>query len=88
MGKKIQYANVAMDGDNNAMPNDDFMWYDQRMDYTTGDLDYRGVSKIHKADVGDDVWWIWKYTWSGSNCERIEGPLIGNWTGRAALDWA
>ena len=85
---KINHLEVAMDGNKNAVPNDDFMWYDQRMDYTTGDLDYRGVSKTHKADVGDDVWWIWKYTWAAGDCTRIEGPLLGNWTGRAALAWA
>lgn len=89
MGKRIEYVDVALDGDRNVIPTDDFLWRDQRMDYTTGDLDYRGVSKIHKAGVGDDVWWIWKYTWDATpNCTRIEGPLFGNWTGRAALAWA
>ena len=86
---RINHVRAALDGNQVPLPNDDFIWYDQRMDYTTGDLDYRGVSMTHKATVGDDVWWIWKYTWDATpNCTRIEGPLLGNWTGRAALDWA
>jgi len=71
------------------LPNDDFMWLDQRMDYTSGDLDYRGITEAHKASEGASVWWIWKYTWdAGSNCTRIEGPLLGSWTDRASLAWA
>lgn len=86
---KIVYVEAPVDGNNNLLPNDEFMWYDQRMDYTSGNLDYKGVSKIHTAGAGDDVWWIWKYTWDATpNCTRIEGPLLGNWTGRAALGWA
>lgn len=63
-------------------------WKDQRFDYTSGDLDYKGLSQIHKAatDIGD-LWWIWKYTWSGANLVRIEGPLNGVWDSRAALGW-
>ena len=86
---KITHVEVARDGNGNIMPDDDFMRYDQRMDYTTGDLDYRGVSKTHKAVAAANVWWIWKYTWDATpNCTRIEGPLLGNWTARAALAWA
>lgn len=86
---RIQHVRVPLDGNQTPLPTDAFMWYDQRMDYTTGDLDYKGVSMTHKADVGDDVWWIWKYTWDATpNCTRIEGPLLGNWTGRAGLAWA
>ena len=56
---------------------------------TSGNVDYRAVTESHKAEVGDDVWWIWKYTWDATpSCTRVEGPLLGSWTGRAALAWA
>ena len=63
-------------------------WKDQKFDYTSGDLDYKGLSVTHNAatDAGD-LWSIWKYTWVGDNPTRIEGPIIGNWDDRAGLSW-
>jgi len=70
-------------------PIEDNYWKDIRFDFTTGDLDYKGCSVTHKAAEGaGDLWYIWKYTWAAGLPTRIEGPLVGNWTGRAALDWA
>jgi hypothetical protein len=63
-------------------------WKDQRYDYTSGNLDYKGVNETHKAATDSSTWEISKYTWTGSNITRIEGPLTGSWDGRAALAWA
>ncbi len=63
------------------------LWLDQRFDYTSGSLDYKGVNETHKALITDTDWYVWKYTWSSGNCTRIEGPLKGSWQGRAALSW-
>ena len=62
-------------------------WKDQRFDYGSGDLDYKGIHFMHDAGGTDESWHIWKYSWSGGNLVRIEGPLVGTWTGRAALGW-
>ena len=68
---------------------DTLYWKDQRFDYTSGDLDYKGLSTTHKAalDAGD-LWYVWKYTWVGVNCTRIEGPIICNWDDRDTEAWA
>jgi hypothetical protein len=60
---------------------------DQRQDYTSGEMDYRGTNAIHKAATTATTWQITKYTWVSSNCTRVEGPLEGSWDGRAALSW-
>jgi len=66
----------------------DAYWKDQRFDYTSGNLDYKGLHTVHKTAEGTATWEIWKYTWVSGNITRIEGPLTGSWTGRAALAWA
>jgi hypothetical protein len=68
----------------------DIQWKDKRRDYTSGNLDYEGFSLTHKASITTgDLWWIWKYTWDATpDKTRDEGPLVGNWSGRADLDWA
>jgi len=63
-------------------------WKDQRFDYTSGSLDYKGMNTTHKADTTATTWYIQKFTWAGDNIVRIEGPLVGSWDGRAALAWA
>lgn len=63
-------------------------WNDQRFDYTSGDLDYRGANETHNAVITSESWYIWKYTYSGGDLVRIEGPLTGSWDGRASLGWA
>jgi len=66
----------------------DLYWKHKLLDFTSGNLDYFGRSTTHKAatDAGD-LWWIWKYTWSGGNLTVIEGPLNDNWDDRASLAW-
>jgi hypothetical protein len=63
-------------------------WKDKRFDYTSGDLDYKGFSATHKAatDAGD-LWYVWKYTWAGTDATRIQGPIICNYDDRAGEDW-
>ena len=64
-------------------------WKDTIFDYTSGNLDYKGCSVTHKASTAaGDLWYVWKYTWVGTNPTRIEGPIIGNWDDRAGMAWA
>ena len=65
----------------------DAYWKDMRLDFTSGDLDYKGLHIVHGTAEGTATWFIWKYTWVGGNLTMKEGPLIGSWTGRAALSW-
>jgi len=60
-------------------------WKDKRYDYTSGSLDYAGFSLVLGAatDAGD-LWKVWKYTWSGENLTRVQGPVACNWDDRAA----
>jgi hypothetical protein len=67
---------------------DSSRWHDQRMAYNTGQLIYFGKNLTHKAATDATTWNIWKYTWDGSDCTRIEGPLVGSWDNRASLAWA
>lgn len=62
-------------------------WKQTRFDWTSGDLDYKGFNLVADASVDATDWYIWKYTWSGGSPTIIQGPLIGTWTGRAALSW-
>lgn len=62
-------------------------WKDQRLEYSSGNIIYRGVHRLHDADAGDAEWAIWKFTYDGTDITRIEGPLTGTWTGRASLAW-
>ena len=62
-------------------------WLDQRFDYTSGDLDYKGAHSMHMAPMGDGGWYIWRYTWLAGDLVRIQGPLRGSWTDRALLKW-
>ena len=63
-------------------------WKDARYEWSSGDLIYKGLHTTHKAATSDTNWYVWKFTWSGSDLERKEGPLTGSWDGKAALAWA
>jgi hypothetical protein len=63
-------------------------WRDTRMEYTAGNLIYKGSSVHHNNSAGNTDWEIWKYTWDGDDLVRVEGPLPGSWTGKASLSWA
>ena len=62
-------------------------WKDQRFEYSAGDLIYKGFNTTHKAAVGATTWYIWKFTWVGADCTRIEGPLVGAWNNNSGLAW-
>lgn len=74
-----QFVKPAIDGT---------YWHDIRLEYSSGDLIYKGYHIDHKAATDSATWFIWKFTWSGTDITRKEGPIIGSWDGRAALSWA
>jgi hypothetical protein len=67
----------------------DSYWRVRNFDYAGGaNVIYQGAHAQHNADEGDVIWAVWKYTYdASSNITKIEGPLTGSWTGRAALSW-
>ena len=62
-------------------------WRDVRMEFSSGDLIYRGVTYFHNIATSDSNWEIWKYNYSSGDMVRIEGPLPGSWDNRATLSW-
>jgi len=62
-------------------------WKDQRFEYSNGLLIYKAVHRLHDASITEIEWAIWKFTYSGTDVVRIEGPLSGTWDGRASLGW-
>jgi len=63
-------------------------WHDQRFEWSSGNLIYMGVHRLHQATETEAEWAIWKFTWdASSNLTRMEGPLEGTWNGRASLSW-
>ena len=73
-------------GDTESLLADNY-WKDKRLEYTGGDLIYKGFNTTHKASVGATTWYIWKFTWVSSDCTRIEGPLVGAWNNNSGLAW-
>lgn len=49
---------------------------------------YMGYNLVHKAPTDAATWFVWKFSYTGSNLVRKEGPLEGSWDNRASLDWA
>jgi hypothetical protein len=64
-----------------------YEYHDKRYDWLTGKLRYEGRHHEHNASTKDKFWIIWKYTWSGNNKIREQGPVIGSWDGRFDLEW-
>jgi hypothetical protein len=66
--------------------------YDVRdvlIEWVAGKPIYIGKNPAHKAGTTNGkTWYIKKFTWTGDDCTRIEGPLEGNWADRATLGWA
>ena len=60
---------------------------DTRFEYSSGDLIYKGLHATHKAATSATDWIIWKYSWTGIDITRIEGPLTGAWDNRSSLGW-
>ena len=50
-------------------------------------LIFKGIHPTHKALTSDTHWFIWKFSYSGGNMVRQEGPLEGSWDNRAGLGW-
>jgi hypothetical protein len=64
------------------------IWHDQKFEWdTSGNLIYIGMHEMHPMPDSDDDFEIFKLTWTSGNLTRMEGPLRGSWTGRAALAW-
>jgi hypothetical protein len=62
-------------------------WRDVRMEYSSNNIIYRGGNHFHNESTATENWEVWKYTWSGDDLLRIEGPLPGAWDDRATLSW-
>ena len=58
------------------------------LEYSGSDMVYRGTHITHKAATSLAGWVVYKYTYVTGDLTKIEGPLVGTWDGRAALDWA
>jgi len=74
-------------GDVERLLADDY-WKDERLEYSGGNLIYRGLNTTHKAATSATTWYIWKSTWVSDDCTRIEGPLVGAWDNNDGLAWA
>ena len=63
-------------------------WKDKRLAFDgSNNLIYLGVTRTLNVGTSDLHWWIYKFTWSGSNLARIQGPIEGSWDNRADLGW-
>ena len=62
-------------------------WKRKLIEYTTGLPDYLGCHYSPNASEDDVGWAIWQFTWTGTDCTDIQGPITGSWTNRATLDW-
>ena len=60
---------------------------DVRYAYTGSKIEYMGLHDTHDEDTSDTEWLVWKYTYSGNNVVRVEGPLEGAWDNRESLGW-
>lgn len=63
-------------------------WKTKQYEYTSNLLDYKGLNRSHKAATTAATWYVWKYTWTGTDLTLCEGPVVGVWDDRASLDWA
>jgi len=78
------------------MPGPRFNWeYDalqKLLEWSTGttgasQVDFMGYHSSPTALTTEPDWLIFKYTWDGNECVRIQGPLVGAWDNRAVLGW-
>jgi len=79
---EIDDLNVSM-GDVEKLLADNY-WASKQYDYATGKLDYVGCNTDVSAGDGDTDWYIWKYTWTGENLTKVQGPRVTSWTNRAS----
>jgi len=62
-------------------------WRDIRREYSGGELIYEGYNTAPSAATDIATWLIKKHTWSGGECVRSQGPIVGSWDGRGSLGW-
>lgn len=63
---------------------DSAFYADIRFDPDDSAPDYVGLHLTNGADTTDTNWKIYKFSYTGTNAERIQ-VAYGTWTGRAAL---
>lgn len=78
--------NIGGIRDRGTIVNLGLYWRDVRMEYSGGNITYKGAHYKHNPLTSDGEWLIVKYTWSGTDLVRIE-TLVGSWDNRATLDW-
>jgi hypothetical protein len=57
-----------------------------KLEYDSGSVIYKGIHKDVNASEGSIDWWIYKYTYDGTDITDIQEQQ-GSWTGRATLNW-
>ena len=75
--EKATDAAISMDG----------RWGTKEMEYTAGVIDYQGFNADQTAAFSAETWWVYKFTWDGSDCTRIELIKDVAWDDRAGLAW-
>jgi hypothetical protein len=86
-GLNIDQADLTVSmGDVEKLLSENY-WKQVRYDWTSGNLDYKGFNLLATAAEDATDWYVWKYTWSDSKPTRVQGPLVGTWTGRSGLSW-
>lgn len=62
-------------------------WKESLFDWTSGNLDYMGLNVVLGAAEAAATWYVFKFSWTLGNITRCQGPIVGSWTGRAAMGW-
>jgi hypothetical protein len=57
-----------------------------KIEYSTGNPIYKGVHSMTNAPDSAVDWWIYKYTYDGTDIIKIQ-ECEGTWTARATLGW-
>ena len=61
---------------------------DTRFAYdSSSNVEYIGQHPMENVDENDEGWLITKFTYSGSDPTRSQGPIKGAWGNRKNLDW-
>ena len=65
-------------------------WRDEKYDYDgSGNMIYLGRSLAPVASASEgELWWIWKFTYDGSDVLQRRQSDSGNWDDRVALGWS
>jgi hypothetical protein len=57
-----------------------------QIEYSTGSPIYKGYHRLTNASDDDPNWWIFKYTYDGTDIVKIQ-ESEGSWTNRTTLGW-